>query len=141
MTVLAAQEVLDKDISRFGVIASHKENGVEFVDRMVEKPPKGQEPSRLVAYGRYLYTPEVFLALKETLQSHGGEGEFTQTDAINRLAAHGRVVVRRFEGKLLDVGTPLGYLEAFVEAGLYRDEYREPFREILKRIAKREKIC
>ena len=139
-TVLAAQEVPDKDISRFGVVASHMEDGVEIVDRMVEKPKKGTEPSRLVTYGRYLYTPEIFPALKETLEAHKGPGEFTQTVAINHLAAHGRVVIKRFEGKLLDVGTPLGYLEAFVEAGLARDEYRDAFREIIKRVAKREKL-
>ena len=141
MTILAGQELPDKDVSRFGVMATHRENGIEVVDKMVEKPPKGTEPSRLVAYGRYLYTPEIFPALKEKLQEHGGEGEFTQTDAINHLAENGRVAVRRFEGKLLDVGTPMGYLEAFVESGLYRDEYREPFRELLKTIVQREKIC
>jgi len=139
MTVLAAQEQPTGDISRYGVIASHAEDGVEIVDRMVEKPKKGSEPSRLVAYGRYLYTPEIFPALKEKLQEHAS-GEFTQTDAINHLAANGRVAVKRFEGRLLDVGTPLGYLEAFVEAGLYREEYREPFKEILRRVVKREKI-
>jgi UTP--glucose-1-phosphate uridylyltransferase len=140
MTILAGQEVPTGDISRFGVAATHMDDGVEIVDRMVEKPKPGTEPSRLVTYGRYLYTPEVFPALKQTLETHGGEGEFTQTEAINHLAGLGRVAIKRFEGRLLDVGTPIGYLEAFVEAGLYRDEYREPFRDILKRVVKREKI-
>jgi UTP-glucose-1-phosphate uridylyltransferase len=34
----------------------------------------------------------------------------------------------------------MGYLEAFVEAGLHRKEYREDFRKLLKQIVLREKI-
>jgi len=139
-TVLAGQEVLDRDISRYGVMASHQEDGVEFVDAMVEKPKPGAEPSRLVAFGRYLYTPEVFPALKETRERFTGPGEFTQTEALNHLASRGRVVVKRFEGKLVDVGAPMGYLEAFVEAGLHRKEYRDEFRQLLKTIMAREKL-
>jgi UTP--glucose-1-phosphate uridylyltransferase len=139
-TVLAGQEVLDRDISRYGVVDSHMEEGCEAVDAVVEKPAPGMEPSRLVAFGRYLYTPEVFPALKETLERHRGPGEFTQTDALNHLASHGRVVIKRFEGKLLDVGTPIGYLEAFVEAGLHRKEYRDDFVALLKRVVRREKL-
>ncbi|MCH7479515.1 MAG: UTP--glucose-1-phosphate uridylyltransferase [SAR324 cluster bacterium] len=137
-TVLACQEVPTGDISRFGVVATRLEDGVEYATAIVEKPAPGTEPSRLVAFGRYLYTPEIFAALRESVASHGGEGEFTQTAAIEELLRAGQVVVKRFEGKLLDVGTPQGYLEAFVEYGLQRPEFRASFLEFLKGVVARE---
>jgi UTP--glucose-1-phosphate uridylyltransferase len=137
-TVLAGEEVPTGDISRFGVVATGIYDGLEKVTGMVEKPPKGEEPSRLVALGRYLYTPELFDALRKTYATRPKSKEFTQTDAINYLAAEGRVVVRRFEGKLLDVGTPQGYLHAFIEFGLSRKEYRDELLSYMRMVLARE---
>ena len=136
--VLAAQEVPEGDISRFGIIDSVMDGDVERLQAMVEKPAPGHEPSRLVCFGRYVYTPEIFTALKSTRPASSTGGEFTQTEAINHLAAEGRVVVKRFEGQLLDVGTPQGYLEAIVEYGLHRKEFRARFLEYLKGVVTRE---
>jgi UTP--glucose-1-phosphate uridylyltransferase len=123
-TVLAAQEVPTGDISRYGVMATEMRDGVEFVTKMVEKPATGTEPSRLVGYGRYLYTSELYVALKETRSNTPKNREFTQTDAINALVTHDRVVARRIDGRIADVGTPQGYLNAFIEYGLQRKEFR-----------------
>ena len=132
-TILAGQELPQGDISRYGVMETEQRDGVEYVRAMVEKPPPGTEPSRLVGYGRYLYTPEIFPALKES-RRESVAGEFTQTEAINRLAAVGKVAVQRFDGKILDVGSPRGYLEAVVEYGLMREEFREEFLDFLRGI-------
>ena len=137
LTVLAGQELPHGDVSRYGVMDTEVRQGVEMVRAMVEKPPPGTEPSRLVAYGRYLYTAEIFAALRASREK-AGPGEFTQTDAINQLAGQGRVAACRFEGKVLDVGTPLGYLEAIVNYGLHRPEFREDFLAILREVVARE---
>jgi len=136
-TVLAGQELPEGDISRFGVMATEQRNGVEYVRGMVEKPPPGTEPSRLVGYGRYLYAPEIFESLKDTRRDAQGR-EFTQTEAIQRLAAQGRVVVQRFDGRMLDVGTPQGYLHSFIEYGLMREEFREDLLHHMRMVLKRE---
>jgi len=133
-TVLACQHIPEGDISRYGVVATEMRDGVEYATGMVEKPPPGTEPSRLVGFGRYLYTPDLFDALRRTHPPADHEDEFTQTDAINDLASRGRVAVRRIEGHLLDVGTPLGFLEASVEYGLMREEIREPFLKFLREV-------
>ncbi len=137
-TVLAGEEVPTGDISRFGVVASELKDGVDRVTSMVEKPPQGQEPSRLIALGRYLYTPDLFYALRQTYATRPKSKEFTQTDAINYLAKQGRVVVKRFEGKVLDVGTPQGYLHAFIEFGLSRKEYRAELLTYMRTVLARE---
>jgi UTP--glucose-1-phosphate uridylyltransferase len=136
-TVLAGQEIPEGDISRYGVMDTEIRNGVEYVHAMVEKPAPGTEPSRLVGYGRYLYHPEIFDALRSTRNAAQGR-EFTQTEAIQRLAAEGRVVVKRFEGRILDVGTPQGYLHSFIEFGLLRDEFRNDLLHYLREVLRRE---
>jgi UTP--glucose-1-phosphate uridylyltransferase len=137
-TVLAGQEVKSGDISRYGVMATRKEDSIEFVTEMVEKPSPGKEPSRLVGFGRYLYTPELFAALQETRSRLPKSREFTQTDAINTLAQKGRVVVQRIQGRLVDVGTPLGYLQAILEYGLLRKEFRKDLLQTMRTILDRE---
>jgi UTP--glucose-1-phosphate uridylyltransferase len=136
-TVLAGQWVPEGDISRFGVMATEVRDGVEYVKSMVEKPKTGTEPSRLVGYGRYLYAPEIFDALKATRRKAKGR-EFTQTEAIQSLAAEDKVVVQRFEGKILDVGTPQGYLHSFIEFGLQREEFRNDLLDYMSRVLQRE---
>jgi len=136
-TVLAGQWADTGDISRFGVMATEERGGVEYVKAMVEKPKTGTEPSRLVGYGRYLYAPEIFKALKATRNDAQGR-EFTQTEAIQRLAAQGKVVVQRFKGKILDVGTPQGYLHSFIEFGLLREEFRNDLLAYMREVLRRE---
>ena len=137
-TVLAAQELPHGDISRYGVMDVYQEGGVEKVRAMVEKPPPGTEPSRLVAFGRYLYTSEIFPALKSTRGSVKAGREFTQTDAINHLATQGKVGVCRFVGKLLDVGTKAGYLHAIIEVALRRPEFRDDILSYMREVLARE---
>ena len=135
--VLAGQEMLEGDISRYGVMDTEVRGGVEYVKSMVEKPKPGTEPSRLVGFGRYLYTADLFPVLKAT-RVEKTQGEFTQTDALNRLAERGKVSVCRFEGKLLDVGTPQGYLESIIEYGLTRSEFRKNLLDFMKKVVIRE---
>ena len=138
-TILAAKEIPEGDISRYGVLdAVEDEEGVLNVRSMVEKPAPGKEPSRMVGFGRYLYTPEIFAALRKSRSDAKTKGEFTQTDAINQLALDGRVAAHRIEGHLLDVGAPQGYLEAIVEYGLNRRDFREGFLKYLQSVVKRE---
>lgn len=100
----------------------------EHVRSIVEKPPKGSEPSAEASIGRYLYLPEIFEYLEEGYESHT-EGEYYHTYAVNRLAADGKVVFQRVEGRRYDLGTPDSYLEAFAD---YIKGFPE-YAEILKR--------
>lgn len=137
LTVLAGQEKPHGDISRYGVMDTVQVDGVEKLRGMVEKPKPGSEPSRLVGYGRYVYTPDIFAALEATRSMQRAGVEFTQTEAINHLAQDGKVAVCRFEGTLLDVGTPGGYLKATIEAGLSRPEFRDDLIEFLRTVLAR----
>ncbi len=100
------------NLNRYGIL-DIDEDGVH-VRNIVEKPPKGREPSREVSIGRYLFTPDIFPLLEEGLEAHEGEGEYFHTHALKRLMGLGRVVHHPIEGKRLDTGTPEGYLEAIL---------------------------
>ncbi|HTO24139.1 MAG TPA: UTP--glucose-1-phosphate uridylyltransferase [Spirochaetia bacterium] len=99
------------DVNRYGLI-SIAADGLHVTD-IVEKPPKGKEPSREASIGRFLYTPD-FLAELEAEWKRHGTGEFFHTPAVLALARKGRVVYHRVQGERLDTGEPAGYLEAIV---------------------------
>ena len=82
----------------------------------MEKPPPGTEPSRDASIGRYLYTPEIYPALRRRWEHHQG-GEFNYTEGVEDLAREGRVVIQRMIGRRLDIGTPAGYLRSILEYG------------------------
>ena len=64
--------------------------------------------------GRYLYTPEIYPALRRRWERHGG-GEFNYTEGVEELARQGRVVIQRMVGRRLDIGSPAGYLRSILE--------------------------
>ena len=87
---------------------------------VVEKPSVAEAPSDLAIIGRYALTPDIFDDLAKIAESHtvAGSGEIQLTDALtqqaDRAPLHGVVshIGRR------DVGNPLGWIEAVIEAGL-----------------------
>ncbi|MEZ4235426.1 MAG: UTP--glucose-1-phosphate uridylyltransferase [Myxococcota bacterium] len=117
-SVLSVGDLTGQDVSRYGVVDAVAEaDGVLRVRGMVEKPAPGAEPSHLVSWGRYLYTPEVFPVLEAGFASHAG-GEFYATDAISVLAERGRVVAAVVPSPRYDTGDRLGYLTTVVEHAL-----------------------
>lgn len=119
------------DINRYGVI-SIAQDGLHVTD-IVEKPPRGKEPSREASIGRFLYTPDFLDLLEKEWKDHG-EGEFFHTPAVRALAKKNRVVFSRVEGQRLDTGEPGGYLEAIIR---YADSVPELRKELDRILAAR----
>jgi len=93
---------------RYGVVSL--EDG--RVRGIVEKPPKGTEPSRLANAGVYVFSEDVFRFLERTGRSVRGEYELT--DTITAMAGEG-LEVRAVEiprEDWMDVGYPWSLLEA-----------------------------
>jgi len=134
-TVLSVGDLTGQDVSRYGVVDAVDEGGVMRVCGIVEKPPRGSEPSHLVSWGRYLYTPEVFEELERGLATAPEGKEFYATDAIATLASRGRVVAKVVPSERFDTGEKLGYLQTVIRHALDRpglgDELRLWLREQL----------
>lgn len=137
-TILTVEELPNEDISRYGVIDPVGAGPVMKVKQMVEKPAPGQEPSNFASYGRYLYTPEIFDALRASDTTHEHQGEFTQTEAINQLASAGRVSAVQMKGNRYDVGEPLGYLLSSLQLGLKQDRFRGTLLNEMQKILEQE---
>ena len=111
--ILALMRVPRDRISRYGAAAVAESRGrLHRVVGMVEKPPPGAEPSDLAIMGRYVLTPAVFDALERTRPGAGGEIQLT--DGIANTLEAGPVWGLEFDGELLDVGTPTGWLQTLV---------------------------
>jgi UTP--glucose-1-phosphate uridylyltransferase len=137
-SVLAAIEVPREEVSLYGTIEPEpvEEDLVRIVS-IVEKPSPEDAPSNLAAIGRYVFTPEIFDALRETPPGHGGEIQLT--DAINLLAQDQAVYALTFEGRY-DVGNKLDYLRATVEIAMEREDLGADFKAYLAELVRREKL-
>jgi UTP--glucose-1-phosphate uridylyltransferase len=101
---------------------------------MVEKPAPGTAPSNLHISGRYILQPEIF-GLLET-QERGAGGEIQLTDSMLKLKDQlGQPFYAvRFDGKIYDCGSKIGFLAANVAYALDRDDLGPALREELKQL-------
>jgi len=131
--ILAVKDLPGTDVSRYGVIKyEHKiSEKIYDVQGIIEKPPRGEEPSSLVSFGRYLFTPEIFPAL-EKFKEKPRKGEFYHTEVINYLAESSRVFALDFEGERSDTGEPIGYLKTLLNYALKQKEIKEQVKNIIK---------
>lgn len=122
-SVVAVQEVPEDQVHKFGVIQGEElDQGLYTVSDMVEKPRAEEAPSNLAIIGRYVLTPDIFEALRNT--EPGKNGEIQITDALCILAKKGRVLAYKFRGKRFDCGSVQGYVEAtnYVFENIYLKE-------------------
>ena len=138
-SVIAVQEVARDEISLYGAIKPEPvEDDLVRVVSIVEKPAPEDAPSNLAAAGRYVFTPEIFVALRETKPGRGGEIQLT--DAINMLAQEQAVYAHVFDHGRYDVGNKLDYLKATVELAIERPDVGPEFRRWLTDIVQRKKL-
>ncbi|MFO7548403.1 MAG: sugar phosphate nucleotidyltransferase [Acidimicrobiia bacterium] len=126
ISVICLQRLTEDQLSSKGVVVPASDEYGEVVELAgaVEKPGPERAPSRLGILGRYLFTPEVFELLAGLEPGVGGEIQLT--DAIDALGRRGRLRGVVADRELLDIGNPLGLLDASVVLGLARfgDEFR-----------------
>jgi UTP--glucose-1-phosphate uridylyltransferase len=138
-SVICGMEVPRSDIHLYGAIEPEfVEDNLARVLSIVEKPPVESAPSNLAAMGRYVFTPEIFDALRETTPDE--RGEIQLTDAINLLAHQQTAYCYVFEGLRYDIGKKLDYLRATVEMAIDREDLGPEFRSFLADLVQRKKL-
>lgn len=95
-----------------------------------EKPEPERAFSDLGIVGRYVFTPEIFEAIKRTHPDMNGEIQIT--DAIKILSQEQDVYGYLFEGRRYDAGDKAGFLRATLELGLKDNQFRKKIRDWLK---------
>ena len=134
-SVFAVEEVPLEKVSRYGVIRPASQEGALYqVADLVEKPSPETAPSRLVIASRYIFTPRIFAALRETPAGRGGEIQLP--DAMRKIIPFEPLYALRFEGRRYDIGNKLDFMKSTVEFGLRRPEFREALAEFIRNQAR-----
>ena len=135
VSVIALMEVDADHIHMYGAAAVELTDNpnVVKVTGLVEKPKAEDAPSNLAVIGRYVLTPDVFEILARTAPGKGGEIQLT--DALQELAANGRVYGVVFRGRRYDTGDRLDYIKAIVQLAADRDDLGPELRPWLKDFA------
>ena len=133
--VIAFEEVPKDEVFQYG-IADPKTNGDVFeVNDLIEKPAVDDAPSNLAIAARYVLSPGIFEALKETAPGVGDEIQLT--DAICLLLQNGgKVYGVRLNGneKRYDIGNFGSYFQAFTEFALADEKFGPELKAYLKTI-------
>ena len=138
-SVVAVQEVPREEISLYGAVKPEfVEDDLARVMDIVEKPAPEDAPSNLAVIGRYVLTPEIFDAIRQTPPDAGGEIQLT--DAIRLLAKEQAVYAFLYDGPRYDIGKRLDYLRATVELAIDREDLGPEFRQFLTDLVQRKKL-
>jgi UTP--glucose-1-phosphate uridylyltransferase len=128
--VIAVDAVPWEEVSKYGVIAGEQiDDKLSAIHNLVEKP-KFDPPSNLAIMGRYILDPAIFEVLEGVGAGVGGEIQLT--DALQKLVREQEMFACRYEGKLYDVGSKLGFLKATVEYALKSEEVNQEFAQYLQ---------
>jgi len=131
--IVGVEEVDPKDVSSYGIVARGPgpDNGFRITG-MVEKPKPADAPSNLFISGRYILQPEIFALLSE--QTRGAGGEIQLTDAMQILIRTQEFTGVKYEGRVFDCGSKLGFLTANVVFALDRADLGDEFRKALRQL-------
>jgi UTP--glucose-1-phosphate uridylyltransferase len=136
-SVIVLGRVDREGTKKYGIIKVKKqlsERVFEVAD-MVEKPGPDRAFSDLGILGRYVFTPQIFEAIRNTPVD--ARGEIQITDAIRKLLDSQPVYGCLYEGTRYDCGNKQGYVEGTIALALKHPELGAPVREfILSRLGK-----
>lgn len=128
-SVIALLEVPRQEISKYGCASggATDDEDVWSLTDLVEKPDPETAPSNLAVIGRYILSPTIFQALRDTAPGSGGEIQLT--DGIRALIRAGEPVHGVvFRGRRYDTGDRLDYLKAVVRLAVEREDIGPEFR-------------
>jgi UTP--glucose-1-phosphate uridylyltransferase len=134
--VIAVERVPEDQVSSYGIVdvepAPQLGRGVFRIKDLVEKPPRAEAPSNLAIIGRYILTPDIFPALKQTARDKSGEIQLT--NGMKQLLTSRPLYAYEIEGVRHDTGNKLGFLKAVVYFALRRPDIADQFAEYLRTV-------
>ncbi len=133
--LIAVAPVPDDQTHKYGIVGvNDKTARVSSISSMIEKPKPGTAPSNLHITGRYILQPEIFDLLGK--QGKGAGGEIQLTDSMIALMSDEKQTFHavRFDGKIYDCGSKIGFLAANIAYALERDELAAELKDELKKL-------
>jgi len=132
--VIALYRLPKEKLSLYGIVGGEKITSRLYkIKKIVEKPSIEEAPSNLTIVGKRIITEEVFDYLKKAKQSE--KGEIYLTEVIAEMVKDGKIVYGyEFEGKWLECGNKLGWLESHLYLSLKHPQFGDKLKKILKEI-------
>jgi len=132
-TIIVLGRVDEEGTNKYGIIKPKQISERVFqVEDLIEKPGPQKAQSDLGLIGRYVFSPGIFDAIRQTPPDHRGEIQIT--DAIKVLLDTQPVYGYLFEGTRYDCGDKMGLLQAAVSLALKRPEFENELRKYLKNL-------
>jgi UTP--glucose-1-phosphate uridylyltransferase len=125
-SVVGVQKVLEKDVSKYGIIkpkGSYIDKDVMNVETFVEKPNRNEAPSLFAVIGRYILRPEIFSHLGNLRADDGGEVQLT--DALKEMCQTQAIFAYDCQGERYDTGDKLGFIQATIDFALQRPDFKD----------------
>ena len=131
---IAVETVARDQVHRYGIVKPRGAAQGEFfeIEDLVEKPAPSAAPSDKAIAARYVFSPEIFDAIRRTVPDSAGELQIT--DSIRHLVNQGKKVLavplaageRRY-----DIGNFESYFRAFVDFAMNDEKYGYTLRQYL----------
>ncbi len=135
--VIAVEEVAPEVVQNYGIVQPASADGDQVfeVADLVEKPAREEAPGNLAIAGRYVFSPAIFEAIRQTQPDR--RGEIQLTDAMRLLRSRGERLLgfRLAPGeRRYDIGNFESYFETFVEFALADPEYAPRLRAHIRKL-------
>jgi UTP--glucose-1-phosphate uridylyltransferase len=121
-SVVGTIRISKQRAAAYGVVAGTPiDERTQRVLAIIEKPSPETAPSEFAAVHGYVLEPEIFEVLERA--KPGRNGEIWLTDAVSEMARQGALVwALELQGRRYDTGDKLGYVKAFLDAALTRED-------------------
>ena len=132
--ILALYKIERERIPFYGIVEPEKIASRFYkIKKIVEKPPLKEAPSDLAVVGKYILTPEVFDYLKKAKVSE--KGEILLAEVLERMISAGKMIYGyEFEGRWLECGNKLSWLQSHIYFSLKHPEYGPKLKQFLKNL-------
>lgn len=133
-TILSLYRLPKEKLPSYGVVGIEKiAHRLYKIKKIVEKPQIEEAPSDLAIVGKYILTPEVFDYLKKARPNR--KGEIILGEVLDKMIKDGKMVYGyEFEGKWLECGNKLSWLESNFYFSLKHHQFGPELKKYLKEI-------
>ena len=125
----------DDDYKRYGFAAGKEiEPGLVDVERVIEKPGKGNAPSNLATVSGFLFTPDIFDYLDTAVANLKEGEELYYNIMLEMMIKDGKKIMAKeiVGGQFFDTGNKLEYMKTSVDFALRHSEVGDEFRKWLE---------
>ncbi len=132
--IVGVQPVDKKVVNKYGIVSPLNKKDLKkqlfAIKGLVEKPDVKSAPSNLAILGRYVLTPDIFKAIKQTKFDKSGEIQIT--NALKILLKKKKIHACNFKGTRYDLGNKLGIAKATIDFALSDKEIKNDILKYIK---------